>query len=328
MKHSKAKNVEVSVKDEGKKTVIRVIDDGVGFITVGDPDDITSGTAIYNYRQDDYYDRDTYYVRLTYGYDVPVIKTVNITMELPKVGTTVTAEKDEDGDYIWDTQKPQAKITIPTDSHYKLDEYNESGTTWNYMYWIEDLDDYQPFVGTFERGKTYYAEIWLVPEEGYVFSEDLKIYVNGKEAEEVEFDEEELGFLVEVTPQVEYEVLEGANQTVNIAKGEKLSFRVDIEYADFLASGKVYVDDELVEPANYTSKEESTIITFTQDFTKNLSNGNHTLRVVVDDGEATTNFTITSSANPGTGDNTIIYIITLIVSAIGLIGIYKKVKDR
>jgi len=32
MKHSKAKNVEVSVKDEGKKTVIRVIDDGVGFI--------------------------------------------------------------------------------------------------------------------------------------------------------------------------------------------------------------------------------------------------------------------------------------------------------
>ena len=32
MKHSKAKNVEVSVKDEGKKTVIRVIDDGVGFV--------------------------------------------------------------------------------------------------------------------------------------------------------------------------------------------------------------------------------------------------------------------------------------------------------
>jgi signal transduction histidine kinase len=31
MKHSKARNVEVSVKDEGKKTVIRVIDDGVGF---------------------------------------------------------------------------------------------------------------------------------------------------------------------------------------------------------------------------------------------------------------------------------------------------------
>ncbi len=32
LKHSKAKNVEVSVKNEGKKTVIRVIDDGVGFV--------------------------------------------------------------------------------------------------------------------------------------------------------------------------------------------------------------------------------------------------------------------------------------------------------
>jgi len=32
LKHSKAKNVEVSVKMEGKKTVVRVIDDGVGFV--------------------------------------------------------------------------------------------------------------------------------------------------------------------------------------------------------------------------------------------------------------------------------------------------------
>jgi signal transduction histidine kinase len=32
LKHSKAKNVEVSGKDEGKKTVIRVIDDGVGVV--------------------------------------------------------------------------------------------------------------------------------------------------------------------------------------------------------------------------------------------------------------------------------------------------------
>ena len=32
MKHSKATNVEVSVKNEGKKTVIRIIDDGVGFV--------------------------------------------------------------------------------------------------------------------------------------------------------------------------------------------------------------------------------------------------------------------------------------------------------
>ena len=32
LKHSKAKNVEVSVKNEGKKTVIRIIDDGVGFV--------------------------------------------------------------------------------------------------------------------------------------------------------------------------------------------------------------------------------------------------------------------------------------------------------
>ena len=32
LKHSKAKNVQVSVKKEGKKTIIQVIDDGVGFV--------------------------------------------------------------------------------------------------------------------------------------------------------------------------------------------------------------------------------------------------------------------------------------------------------
>ena len=32
LKHSKAKNVQVSVKNEGKKTIIQVVDDGVGFV--------------------------------------------------------------------------------------------------------------------------------------------------------------------------------------------------------------------------------------------------------------------------------------------------------
>ena len=32
MKHSRAQNVEVSVKTEAKKTVVRILDDGIGFM--------------------------------------------------------------------------------------------------------------------------------------------------------------------------------------------------------------------------------------------------------------------------------------------------------
>ncbi|MBQ3413906.1 MAG: C40 family peptidase [Clostridia bacterium] len=97
--------------------------------------------------------------------------------------------------------------------------------------------------------------------------------------------------LKNIEPKI-YEYIEGANETFDISKDEKLEFEVNIEFTDFMLSGKVYIDGELVDITNYTARMGSTIITFNEDYTKKLSIGNHKIKVAVDDGEATTQFTI------------------------------------
>ena len=140
-----------------------------------------------------------------------------------------------------------------------------------------------------------------------------------------EIDEEE----------IKYKILEGAKQTVNVSNKKELSFRVNIEYAKFKESGKVYIDGKVVDSSNYTVKEGSTIITFNDDYVKNLSVGEHNLKVAVSDGEASTTFSIASNAktdttnsnNPKTGDNIIVYVLVLAISLIGMISagvLYKK----
>lgn len=132
-----------------------------------------------------------------------------------------------------------------------------------------------------------------------------------------------------------YKILEGAEQTVNVSNKKELSFRANIEYAKFKESGKVYIDGKLVDSSNYTVKEGSTIITLNNDYVKELSVGEHTLKVAVADGEASTTFTIVSNAkadtiysnNPKTGDSIIVYVSVLAISLIGMIStgvLYKK----
>lgn len=120
-----------------------------------------------------------------------------------------------------------------------------------------------------------------------------------------------------------YEVIEGANQKYTITKNNEAKFRIDADYIKFENGGKVYVDDVLVDPSNYTSESGSTIITLRKAFVDKLSVGEHTLRVEFTDGEATTMFTIAklaSEENPKTGDNIGFYILTGIISTLGLAG--------
>ena len=151
-----------------------------------------------------------------------------------------------------------------------------------------------------------------------------------------------------VVEKIVYEVVEGAEQTYTITEDTEARFRINADYSLF--DGKVYVDNILVDEANYTSESGSTIITFNKAYVDTLSVGSHTLRVVfTDGGEATTAFTIANNAqenngnnniennnnnttssrtenkdkkdnssNPKTGDNVMLYIVIVIMSALGL----------
>lgn len=144
-----------------------------------------------------------------------------------------------------------------------------------------------------------------------------------------------------VVEKIEYKVIEGADQTYTIDQSAEARFRINADYSLF--DKKVYVDDILVDGANYTSESGSTIITFSKEYIDTLAIGQHTLKVAfTDGGEAKTTFTIArqfeennnnenvslnaenkkemkdDGSNPKTGDNVMLYIAIVSMSIIGL----------
>ena len=127
-----------------------------------------------------------------------------------------------------------------------------------------------------------------------------------------------------VVEKIVYEVTEGANQKYTITKNNEAKFRINADFRLF-DTGKVYVDNELVDPKNYTAESGSTIITLKKEFVDTLSVGEHTLKVLFNDGgEAITTFNVARvtvpTDNPQTGDNIVFYIISGIISIVGLVG--------
>ena len=134
-----------------------------------------------------------------------------------------------------------------------------------------------------------------------------------------------------VVEKIVYEVIDGANQEYIITKDSEAKFKINADFRMF-DGGKVYVDDELVDPNNYTAESGSTIITLKKEFVDTLSVGKHTLKVLFNDGgQATTIFNVVKTTisveNPNTLDNVMIYIVSGILSIIGISGtltIYKR----
>lgn len=127
-----------------------------------------------------------------------------------------------------------------------------------------------------------------------------------------------------VVEKIVYEVTEGANQKYTITKNSEAKFKINADFRLF-DDGKVYVDNELVDPKNYTAESGSTIITLKKEFVDTLSVGEHTLKVLFNDGgEAITTFNVAKvtvpTDNPQTGDNIGFYIISGILSIVGLAG--------
>ncbi len=127
-----------------------------------------------------------------------------------------------------------------------------------------------------------------------------------------------------VVEKIVYEVTEGANQKYIITKNSEAKFRINADFRLF-DDGKVYVDNVLVDPKNYTAESGSTIITLKKEFVDTLSVGEHTLKVLFNDGgEAITTFNVEkvteSVSNPKTEDNIAFYILTGILSIVGLAG--------
>ena len=158
----------------------------------------------------------------------------------------------------------------------------------------------------------------------------------------------------------QYNLTEGANQTVinDDDKNDNLVFKTSGNLEKLV---KVQVDGKDLKSGDYELKSGSTIVTLKDSFIKTLSSGTHTLKMIYIDNTIETTFMIkktntseqSSNAdsavdnneinpvstnieslltiktdNHGTGDNIIFYVIMLIFSIIGLVGIILiKIKE-
>ena len=180
-------------------------------------------------------------------------------------------------------------------------------------------------ITAFEAGKTYHYGVYVkavgyVESENttYVFGPNTKLKINGEfvnykryEGDASDGSDGTMWVLTDLTmtPESsgmapEYKVIEGANGTWKQNSDGTLTFRANGEFSKFTG---IKVDDQLVDAKNYTAISGSTIVTLSADYLKTLSTGNHTLTVLFNDGDCSTNFTVqvagssTTPSNPGSG---------------------------
>ena len=139
---------------------------------------------------------------------------------------------------------------------------------------------------------------------------------------------------------VVYKIIEGANGSWTQNSDGTLTVRADGVFSKF---NGVKVDGKLIDRENYTAKSGSTIVTLSKDYLATLSVGTHTLTVVFNDGECSTNFMVKAASdnnpgtavtpdnttnNPQTGDHSgiVLAVVVLLVSggALTVLGIAKK----
>ena len=221
---------------------------------------------------------------------------------------------------------------------------------------------FERLITNFERGKTYNYGIYLKAAEGYCFTTDTKLKINGKYYDYDTNDYDPLlqydngGFAtmwvhtdLTMTPTAagetpNYKIIEGANGAWTQNSDGTLVFRANGDFSKFTG---VKVDYTLIDAKNYTAVSGSTVITLKADYLKTLSVGTHKLTVVYTDGECLTDFEIKKSSaqqtdktqknaavvkSPETGNDTGVALLVYIAFAGGVcvatLTVLKKKKVR
>lgn len=152
---------------------------------------------------------------------------------------------------------------------------------------------------------SYTASVTLTPADGYEFASNVTATVNGQNAAGVTKND---NGTITVTyefpaPTPTYTITAGAGGTHELSTDGTLTITCD-GALDKLTG--IYVDDKLVDAANYTLKSGSTILTLKAEYLNTLSVGTHKVKFQYSDGSAESTFVIkaASSQNTTTQDTT------------------------
>ena len=205
--------------------------------------------------------------------------------------------------------------------------------------------NYENHITSFESGKTYKYGMYLKADEGYFFTSNTKLKINGTlyNYKRSENDSElnhpddmatmwvytDLTLIPQTTESTaEYKVIEGANSSWIQNTDGTLVFRVNGDFSKFVG---IKVDDLWVEPENYVATSGSTVVTLKNEYLKIFSEGRHKITFVYTDGEVSTNFKIKKEGifeNPKTGDDSNIFLWISLFGASFLVMLLTTVYDR
>ena len=134
-----------------------------------------------------------------------------------------------------------------------------------------------------------------------------------------------------------YKFIEGMGQDFNIVSNNNMKFKINMEYEDFVKTGKIFIDDEEVDCNCYELSKGSTVVTFKDECSKKYRLGEHSIRATLNDGqyEAITDFIISSDTpivskvkqiidNPNTSDKMVIFVFVSFTSLIIICAIVRK----
>ena len=197
----------------------------------------------------------------------------------------------------------------------------------------------------FEAGKTYHYGVYVTTIYGdrYVFGPNTKLKINGEfvnykryEGDTSDGSDGTMWVLTDLTmtPQAsgttpEYKITEGANGAWTQNSDGTLKFVANGDFSKFTG---VKVDGKLIAADKYTAVSGSTVVTLKKDYLSTLSVGKHTLTIVYNDGECSTEFEIKAAQSggstadkpkpPQTGDNSslTLWVALLFISGGAVIG--------
>lgn len=118
------------------------------------------------------------YVRMEVSKAKKKITTANVTIVPPKAGDKVVEEELEGGYKTW---KPEPTVQLEANANYRVEF-----CAYISAYPSENREGYdKPFVGTFEEGKEYYVEVYMVPNNDYEFAENVTLNVTNATSKEL-----------------------------------------------------------------------------------------------------------------------------------------------
>ena len=237
---------------------------------------------------------------------IPSIKTISMptvtVIDVVEINGVTVSFKDGD--------KPVFTGKVPDGADYALRcEWWELNSTTGAM--STDFGNfYENKFTAFEAGNTYHYGVYVTTIYGdnYTFGPDTKLKINGEfvnykryEGDESDGSDGTMWVITDLsmtpTPSgttPDYKITDGANGSWTQNSDGTLKFVANGDFSKFTG---VKVDGALITADKYTAVSGSTVITLKKDYLNTLSVGKHTLTVVYNDGDCSTEFEIKAAQN-------------------------------